>query len=187
MKKAKFMLVAALLFSAGVASAAITYDTIDFNSGEGPSGVSGAALGGSSNAYAFGGLGYFLNSYGYQQTMQFDFTEAVRFTSIDLGVFNIACPTRIEVVGILGSVETVLLPYTTYSAAPAPIAITDISGYTSLKLTQDSIFGVVDNIAYNFGEGDPPPAPVPAPGALVLAGLGTWVASLTAKRLLGAS
>jgi hypothetical protein len=205
MKNVKLMLIAALFFSASVASAAITYDTIDFQSAL--NGTNYAALDTTSNVGITGGKGYFLDAYSGNNVMQFNFTEAVRFTSIDLGYVSGFTAPKMVVYGISGG-ETQLL-----SINPVPVngtyAISDTTAYDGLKITQNTYYGRIDNIVYNFGEEDPPPTPdpdplpdpdpdplpdpdpdpdpgtdpvpVPAPGAIVLAGLGTCVATWIRK------
>jgi hypothetical protein len=200
MNKMKFLIVAACLLSACVASAAITYDTIDFESPSLGNLDSTAHDGLASAKYAVNYLGQGVSmdrGPGYRFytfEMEFTFSEAVRFTSIDLGTPGGNSPSynKLYVWGLGGMDESgnaIVGNAELYGSESAPTAMFtwDFSdpktySYTGLRITSTHIGTRIDNINYNFGVKDPDPVPVPAPGGIVLAGIGTFVASWMKKR-----
>ncbi len=180
MKQMRIMLVAVCLLSASVASAAITYGVIDFSEPLAGiadlSGTSGVSINGGEQGVWTWGDAY----------VQFDFAQAVRFTEIYLGSSSNAPGMIVTGINTSGTAE---LFDGDVSGTPAAVALDDSVLFDSLKIRATSFYGLVDNIAYNYGEADPipePPAPtpVPAPGALVLAGIGTSLVSWMRKRKL---
>ncbi len=197
MKEMKFLIVAACLMSACIASAAITYDTIDFESPSIGNLDSSAYAGLASSQYTVNYLGQGVamdrgpRYRFYTFEMEFTFSEAVRFTSIDLGTpgGNRLSYNKLYVFGIGGMDESgnvIMGDAELYGSESAPTAmytwdfLNPNMAYTGLRITSTHIGTRIDNINYNFGVEDS--NPVPAPGGIVLAGIGTFVASWMKKR-----
>ncbi|MCF7973089.1 MAG: hypothetical protein K9N55_04695 [Phycisphaerae bacterium] len=204
MKNAKLMLFTALLFSASMASAAITNVVIDFESAL--TNANYAAFDSTSGlSFLTGDFDARGTNYGYissaapwgSNPIVISFDQQVRFDSFDLGVRTSHGSTWTGGMNIYGGSsggDTLLASMssgTSTSALTNYVSTDTATLFDSLKiLYTSSPYGIFDNIAYNFGEEDPipepepEPVPVPTPGAIVLAGIGSCIATWIRKRNL---